>query len=251
MNPLLLQEIGLTAGETKVYLALIKLGATKTGLLTKEAQVSSSKVYKILDRLIKKGLVGHITKGQVKYFSALEPDRIINYLEQKEQELKLRKESIQKILPQLRLEQQLVRKKTEATIYEGFRAIKNFYLNILTELSTGEEYYVLGAGYGEKAQLGVKEFFQNYHAQRAEKKIKVKMLANFGVKGKLVPATLLHSEVRYLPQYLITNMTIIFYHSKAFIFFLTEEPIGFLMHNEEAVKSFKAYFRAWWRMTKK
>ena len=56
MDIKLLHDIGLTEGETKVYLALISLGTTRTGQLASKAGVSSSKVYKILDRLIKKVL---------------------------------------------------------------------------------------------------------------------------------------------------------------------------------------------------
>ncbi len=250
MDPKILQDIGLSQGETKVYLALLGLGATKTGPLTKKAQVSSSKVYKILDRLITKGLVGHVLRGKVKYFTALEPKRVLEYVENEEKKIHEKRVLVEKALPQLELAQKMAGQKTEAVIYEGFKAIKNFYLNILEELKTGDTYYVLGAGYGEKEKLGVKEFFQNYHTQRAKKRIKVKMLANHDVKGKLVPATLLNAEIRYLPQYLITNMTIIFYQNKAFIFFLTEEPIGFLMINAEAVKSFKAYFETFWKIAK-
>ena len=40
MDLKLLEEIGLTEGETKVYLALLRLGSTKTGALAKEAGVS-------------------------------------------------------------------------------------------------------------------------------------------------------------------------------------------------------------------
>lgn len=250
MNPKLLEEIGLSIGETKVYLALLRLGTTKTGPLAKKAAVSSSKVYKILDRLIVKGLVGHISKGKIKYYSALEPRRVLQYLDQKEKELLEKRELVEKMLPELELEQKLGGKKTEAVLYEGFSAIKQFYLNILQELSAGETYYVLGAGYGVSIKPGVREFFQNYHTQRAKKKIKVKMLANYDVKRKIVPATELCAQIRYLPQYLMTNMTLVFYNNKAFIFFLTQEPIGFLMLNEEAVKSFKAYFDGFWTMAK-
>ncbi|HIH25910.1 MAG TPA: hypothetical protein HA226_04040 [Nanoarchaeota archaeon] len=250
MDVKLLHDIGLTDGETKVYLALISLGTTKTGPLASKAGVSSSKVYKILDRLIKKGLVGHATKGKVRHYSALEPKRVLNYIDEKEQELRKKREQLQKIIPELELEQKLSENKPEAVIYEGFKAIKNFYLNILDELKKSETYYVIGAGYGQR-KPGVREFFQNFHTQRAKKKIKVKMLANYDVKGNIAPATAKNSEVRYLPQYLITNMTIIFYKKKSFIFFLNEEPIGFLMNNEEAVKSFKAYFDTFWRIAKK
>ena len=69
MDSKILQDIGLSEGESKVYFALLKLGETKTGELSKQAGVSSSKVYKILDRLERKGMVGHVLKGEVKYFS--------------------------------------------------------------------------------------------------------------------------------------------------------------------------------------
>ena len=127
MDVKLLHDIGLTDGETKVYLALISLGTTKTGPLASKAGVSSSKVYKILDRLIKKGLVGHATKGKVRHYSALEPKRVLNYIDEKEQELRKKREQLQKIIPELELEQKLSENKPEAVIYEGFKAIKMVY----------------------------------------------------------------------------------------------------------------------------
>ena len=132
----------------------------------------------------------------------------------------------------------------------GFKAIKNFYLNILDELSPRSTYYVIGATYGEN-KPGVKEFFENYHKQRAKKKIKVKMLANYDIKSKLVKTTSLKSEIKFLPEYLVSNMTIVFYKNKSFIFFLSEEPVGFLVENEEIAKGFKSYFDAFWRIAKK
>ena len=54
----LLEKIGLTKGESKVYLALLRIGKSNIGPIIKEAKVSNSKVYDILDRLAQKGLVG-------------------------------------------------------------------------------------------------------------------------------------------------------------------------------------------------
>ena len=50
MNPKLLENIGLTEAETRVYLSLIELGSTKTGILSTKSKVSYSKIYKILYR---------------------------------------------------------------------------------------------------------------------------------------------------------------------------------------------------------
>lgn len=241
-----MQEIGLTPGETKVYLALISLGATKTGLLAKKAEVSSSKVYKILDRLTQKGLVGHVIKGKIKYFQALEPKRVLDYLDKREQELQEKRSLVEKILPQLELEQKLSGKKSEAVVYDGFKAVTNFFRSILDELKSGETYYVLGASYGDTPAL--RPFFQNYHSERNRKGIKVKMLANMQVKNNIEPATRKNSEIRFLPEYLMNKLEIVFFKNKVFLVLFTQEPIGFLIQNEEAVKAFAMYFETLWKI---
>jgi sugar-specific transcriptional regulator TrmB len=48
-----LVPLGLTEGESKVYLALLRTGPSTIGRIIKEARVSNSKIYDILDRLKK------------------------------------------------------------------------------------------------------------------------------------------------------------------------------------------------------
>jgi HTH-type transcriptional regulator, sugar sensing transcriptional regulator len=243
-----LEEIGLTKGEIKVYLALCKLGCSKTGKLAKEASVSSSKVYKILDRLEKKGFVGHIIKGKVKYFNSTSPKRILDYVDEKQEILARKKEIIRDIIPEIELAQKLSGNKTEATIYEGFKSIKNFFNNIIDELNPGETYHVIGAKYVDV--LGSRPFFKDYHNRRAKKGIKVKMLANNEIRNTIVPETSVLSEIKFLPDYLITNMSLVFYRHKVFIVIWTSETIGFLLESAEAVESFESYFKAFWKIAK-
>jgi sugar-specific transcriptional regulator TrmB len=245
----LLESIGLTQGETKVYLALIKLGECKTGVLSKEAEVSSSKVYKILDRLIKKGLVGHIIKGKIKYFCAVSPKRILEYMDKKEEELKQRKEQVLKLIPQLEL-QQNKNNQLKAIIYEGFKAFTGFFRTIPNQVKdTTKEYFVIGANYGQDYS-GAREFFRHYHRERVKKKVKVKMLANFEVKGILEEATYKNADIRYLPQYFVSNMQITFFNDKVLFTIWESTPITLLLESEEAVKSFKSYFETLWKIAK-
>jgi sugar-specific transcriptional regulator TrmB len=245
-----LSEIGLTKGESKVYLTLLDLGQSKIGTIAKESIVSRSKLYVILNKLTKKGLVGHSIKSKTQYFTAMEPRRILNYMDEKQQELEKQRTLAEKMISTLEIKRKINNPKTEATLYEGKKAIKNFYLSLLDELKSGETYYVIGAGYGESLS-DTKAFFQNYHTQRSDKNIKVKMLANIEEKNKLVPATLKNSEVRYLPQYLVTNIITVFYRNKTFIFFLSGEPKGFLLENETIVESYKKYFETFWKIAQK
>ncbi len=247
METKLLEEIGLSEGETKVYLALIKLGITKTGNLALQAGVSTSKVYKILNRLEKKGLVGHIIKNNVRHYRSLDPNRLIDYIEEKEKTLEEKKELVRKLIPEIITAQKNKKKPTEATIYHGTKAVANIFKNVIDELHAGDMYYVIGASYIS----GLRPFFSLHHKRRAQKGIKLKMLANYDTKDNLEKNTYLKAEVKFLPQYLITNTEIVFYNNKLLMVLWTLDPYCFVIEDEDAVKSFRKYFDTFWKIAKK
>ena len=115
----LLEEIGLTKSEIKTYYALLELGSTTTGKLVDKAGVASSKIYEILDKLIDKGLANFIIKGGTKYFEASSPERIIDYIDERQAQITKQKDELKKILPELELKRQLSKYKSEAKIYKG------------------------------------------------------------------------------------------------------------------------------------
>ena len=65
MDTGLLESVGLTKSEAKVYLALLELGSSSKGPIVKRSGVASSKVYELLDKLIAKGLVSIVVKANV------------------------------------------------------------------------------------------------------------------------------------------------------------------------------------------
>jgi HTH-type transcriptional regulator, sugar sensing transcriptional regulator len=76
-----LASLGLTRGESLTYIALLKLGSSKV----RESCVSYSKIYDVLERLGLKGLVSHKTINKIRYFQAVEPYRLYDYIERKEE----------------------------------------------------------------------------------------------------------------------------------------------------------------------
>lgn len=243
-----LEQAGLTPGEIRVYLALLKAGVSRTGPLCAQAGVSSSKVYKILERLEKKGLTGHVLKGKVRHFSALPLNRLLELIDEKSQNLQTDREKIVRLLPFLESEREKASAHPEAAVFEGYRAVTNLIRSMLDELRPGGSYRVMGAGYGEIPSL--REFFYAHHKRRAARKIRVQMLANADEKGTLVKTTLTLSEIRYLPPHLITPLTIYLYGKKVILVLWTREPKGFLIESEEAVSSFEKYFETFWKMAK-
>src|SRR3989338_6658768 len=105
-----LREAGLTEGEIKVYLALLEIGLSTSGPIIEKSGIARSIIYQILEKLMHKGLVSQITKEKTHYYQASDPQKIIEYIEEKKQLLDLHKGEIQKLLPQLMAKAQSARK---------------------------------------------------------------------------------------------------------------------------------------------
>ena len=88
----LLEKIGLTNAESKVYLALLELGSSTAGPIIDKAKITPSKVYELLDKLQRKGLASVVTKENTRHYEAASPERLIDYLEERERNLKEEKE---------------------------------------------------------------------------------------------------------------------------------------------------------------
>ena len=138
-----LQEIGLTQNEIKVYLALLDLGESKSGEILKKSGLNSGKIYEILDSLQKKGLVSFIIKSGVKYFSPADPKRVLDYLNEKRQSIIKQEEDFKNILPELLKKISLISPKSKIEIFTGIKGMKTAYAKEL-EFPKSETLYVLG-----------------------------------------------------------------------------------------------------------
>src|SRR3989344_5030598 len=93
-----LETIGLTKNEVKIYLALLEIGATSTGAIIKKTGIHTSKVYDGLERLSEKGLVTYIIEANTKHYKAVNPDRILDFLDEKKKKIESQKEEVKDIL---------------------------------------------------------------------------------------------------------------------------------------------------------
>ncbi|MBI2128763.1 helix-turn-helix domain-containing protein, partial [Candidatus Woesearchaeota archaeon] len=180
MDEALLGKLGLTNGETKVYLALNRLGESTIGPIGKDSKVSKSKIYDILDKLIEKGLVGYIVKEGTKYFVANDPHMILGYISKKEQELQETKNEVEEILPRLMLERASVSAKRVAEIYEGFQGIKAIREELMLSFKAGGTFLVLGAP--KIANIKWEGWFLDFHKRRIARKILMKIIYNSDAK---------------------------------------------------------------------
>src|SRR3989344_5083640 len=192
-----LKSIGLTDGEIRVYLSLLELGSSTTWNITKKSKISGSKAYEVLERLSQKGLISQITKNNVKYFEASSPEKIINYLEEKENQIESEKTEIRKKIPELILKQKNA-EKSEVKVFTGFEGIKTVNEDIISTLNKGEEWLSMGL---TKQPEHWEIYFNKKQEIRAKKGIIHKHLLNKKYKSlyerrKKLP----HTQFRFLPE---------------------------------------------------
>jgi len=132
-----LNEVGLSNWESKTYLALLEIGSTTTGPLVQKSEVPQSKIYGILDSLIKKGLVSYIIKGKIKYFHASDPRRILDLFKEKEKKVEF-------LLEELKNKQ--LEEKHSVELFEGLKAIRGMFLGMIKDVKKGEEWYGFSTG---------------------------------------------------------------------------------------------------------
>jgi sugar-specific transcriptional regulator TrmB len=132
-----LTNLGLTQGEAKVYLAMIQIGPSRVGKIVEISGVSQSKVYNVLDRLILKGLASYNIQDNIKHFQSLEPFRLNEYIQKKENEVRKQKEGITQIINALS-KNVYASKRSASEIFVGERSLRSAYMILLSDARKGD-----------------------------------------------------------------------------------------------------------------
>lgn len=236
-----LEELGLLENEAKIYLALLELGTSTTGPLIKKTNIYRVMVYDILNKLLNKGLVSYFKKNNIKYFSAVNPSRIVEIQKQKQ-------ETASEILPllkRLRKEEDL----RDAQIYTSWQGIKAAQGNYLKEMKKDNsgEYLMVGASKVLHKKLDA--FFNYFHEQRSKLKVPAKLLFNennkrYGnLKKKYKPV-----QVRFMD--IVTPSWVSTYNDLVLIGVAGNYSMAISVRNKEIAESYREYFSFMWKNCK-
>lgn len=240
-----LEELGLTRGESTVYLTLLGIGETTTGKIIDNAEISAGKVYQILEKLVKKGLVTYILKQKTKYFQATHPNNLLEFIKKKEEMLKEEEMHIKNCLPELIKEYCSSEEPQQAKIYKGQKGLQTAIYELL-DLEKGE---ILAMGITTKRHKKYNLLWQAWHKEREEQKIQCKSLFSD------LPKTLQEEydkyqrlEVRILKG--ITPSAITIRGKTTLIQTYGHEPSCTLIHSKDTATSFKTFFETLWKTAK-
>ncbi len=231
---LILEKYGLSPNEAKAYLTLLRLGGSMAGKIAKEAQMDRASCYDALKKLLKRGLISYALEANRKLFKAVSPDRLIEILKEKEEE-------IQGILPELSSLYKAEKGKYNVTLYKGYKGLKSVFEDILKK-TKGEENLVIDSSgkFGERMPYYLPHFKKGLEAN----KIKVRHIARKGFKLNPSKTT----ELRYFTKHLKeSTITTNIYSNKIALLIWTEVPEAIIIENKAAAEAYREYFEILWK----
>lgn len=183
-----LAECGLTYNESKVYLALLRLGSASAIEIAREAAVHRVNAYDILERLYEKGLISILNFGHKQRYEIASPQQLLHLVQQKEQ-------LVQQLLPELEL-QYKSKKRNNVLQFFGPEGVMRAYFMMLEQKSP--IYGLGGSGLNRKF---LKHRHELWNKERISNGIKMKVLYyEFTRKQKESSWQNSTVEVRYLPN---------------------------------------------------
>jgi len=164
MYKALLASVGLTEEEAQLYELLLQHGPQGVGgLLKRVTGIKRGLLYKVLERLEKRGLVVPQKKEGVSVFVPESPDVLLRCLQEQEDELKRSKGELESVLPELKAKYNLSTERPALRFFEGVEGLRAMYEDRLVA-GAKELYFIRSSRHGVYREVFGKWF--DHYRQR-------------------------------------------------------------------------------------
>jgi sugar-specific transcriptional regulator TrmB len=238
----ILEEIGLSQNEAKIYEALLKLGLASAPEIAAQTGVHKRNIYDTLPRLLKKGLIYQQADTKESKYALIEPNKLNDLIWEKDSKLK-------SILPALNFQFKKNTTREAVYIYKGIEGFKNYLRDIL---KTGQDVYFIGAK-GGWFDANLQIFIKRFLNQAKIKKIKYHHIFDAEVK-KLAPDILktLGKPYKFLPPEYSTTGAIDIFGDYIVTFSgltlknITDDVTLVVIKNRELADCYRTWFKFIW-----
>lgn len=229
----LFESIGLNKNEVKIYLDLLKAKKSSVLDIAKRTKIHRSNIYDALRKLVGIGFIVEIVEEKKKLFKVLEPDKIQDYLKQKEIEIKL-------LMPYLReLSYREEVEDEEISIAKGIFGVREALKDLLKYEKTINVY---GASQDSLGIFGM-GFLKEFHDERIRKGILMRHIYDQDSKDRVNELNKMKlTEAKYFPKkyYSIASTNIC--GDTVVIIIFSKNPHAITIKNSDIADSYNKYF---------
>ena len=236
-----LKNLGMTQNEVEVYLTLIETGELSVNDIGSKSGLHRQVCYDALDRLLEKGFVSYISKNNKKFFKALEPKKLIDYLDEK-------KDEINSILPKLDSLFKTENQETEVELIKGRNVLRTIYNDIFNTLKKSkDDLFIMGVE--ETKFLEFDKIAIKQHILKMKKNhLKEKLLSKESTSTFFESS---QSEYKLIPDNLFNPNPTHIYGDKLAILIWGKPTYGIIIKNKQVADANRKYFQMLWKIAKK
>ena len=245
----ILEDLGLSEKEAKVYLASLELGEAAPAEIAKHAGINRATTYVIAEKLVKYGLMSHLEKDKKTYFMAENPEQLLRLLRKQEQNIKNKEQEFQKYLPELKTIFDTAGERPKVRFFEGKEGLKAIQEDFLKSKDRKiEEVY----SSDDIRNAFLEEDLQKIRETRNKNKIHLRAIYT-RKKGKHMQVVFPNlTEYRLVPtEKFPIKSEILFYDNKVAMISLRGKLVGAIIENQAIVDTLRSIFNLAWEAAEK
>ncbi len=244
--PHILQQLGFTDKEIKVYMMLLTGGPSSVRRLAKDADVNRGTVYEALKTLQKAGLAGMYQKHKKQFFLAEDPEKLAEVIDRKERSVSSLKRDLAEVLPELRSLYVHGGAKPTVKYYEGDKGFTIILNDVLHTMSDEAD-----KTYRAYSSSALRDYlyreFPHFTKERIKRGLLVRVIA-IGAGGDDQPL----AERRWLSEKDSSPTYSIIYGKKVAFLSLgkNDSPLGILVEDANVAATERLIFDRVWESLK-
>jgi sugar-specific transcriptional regulator TrmB len=243
-----LKNTGLTTSESKVYLFLLQYKEAKAGIISKKANILSSHIYNILEKLLEKGIISFKIVNNIKVYRPVNPENLFFIIREKEKQIEKEKKELREFISTLKTIEVKPNKENDFKYFEGINGIRSMFSEFTDILKTNSTVHIASAPIAyEKWNAFLLEYFQG---PRMKKNVHQQLIVPISMKkyGKEREKLKL-LEIKYTKIEQETEFGV----SGDYLYFLSqgEKPYALLIKDKNFANTQKKIFDVLWNNSTK
>ncbi|MFA6532380.1 MAG: helix-turn-helix domain-containing protein [Patescibacteria group bacterium] len=247
-----LVDIGLEEIEANIYLHLLENGPRSHLELSRETNTDRSKIYRYVEKLLKKNLIEESNDAWGKKLQAAKPDNIKLLIEKEEELFKLKKEAVPNLISELSSLPTYAEREFEVRYYRGQEGLRQMLWNQLS--AKGE---VIAFSYKNRNEMVGKTYAEKIRSEQVERKIVLYEIENEVDQGDFWYTNVANWGNYYKSRHIspknlkIKQYIAIFNDTVSIANWINNEEIGFEVTNSIYSNMQKQIFWKFWKMLEK
>lgn len=243
----ILQDLGLSEKEAKVYLTCLEMGESIPADIAKHSGINRATCYVIAEKLTREGLMSQLEKDKKIYFASENPEQLMRLLRKQEQDIKGKEQEFQKYLPELKIIFETAGERPRVRFYEGKEGLKAIQEDFLRSKDKNIEEVFSS---DELHNAFTQEELQKITITRKQKNVKARgIYIKRDGKLKNIPEL---ANMRMIPfNKFPIHSDILLYDNKVAMISLRGKLVGVIIENKEIVETLRSIFNLAWESAEK